>query len=174
MAAKKSPGLAKRVERLESNILKSKKQLAGLRRRLPPRRIDNYSFKTFDGGNITLSRMFGKHDELVVVHNMGKACRYCTMWADGFNGVVPHLENRAPFVVVSPDDYQAQRKFAQSCGWTFKMYSAHGTSFFKDMGFEDKSGHPWPGVSTFKKTSDGKIYQVAKSVFGPGDDFCSV
>ena len=33
------------------------------------------------------------HDRLLMIHNMGEACRYCTLWADGFNGFLPHLED---------------------------------------------------------------------------------
>jgi predicted dithiol-disulfide oxidoreductase (DUF899 family) len=171
---KKSPRLAAQVKRLETSVHKDKKKLAQLRRRLTKREVGDYTFKTFNGGDISLSMMFGSRDELIVVHNMGKGCTYCTMWADGFNGVIQHLENRATFVVVSPDVYKVQKKFAQSRGWKFPMYSAHGNDFFKDMGFESKGGHPQPGVSIFERDRDGRIYQVARTFFGPGDDFCSV
>ncbi|HVP06628.1 MAG TPA: DUF899 family protein [Candidatus Acidoferrum sp.] len=169
-----SKRLATQVERLERDLLKSKKQLARLRQSIPPREVGEYAFTTFSGGKVKLSKLFGSSSELTVVHNMGKSCPYCTMWADGFNGVYQHLENRAPFVVISPDEHRIQKKFAQGRGWKFKMVSAHGTSFFKDMGFENKSGHPQPGVSTFRRDGDGRMYQVSKTSFGPGDDFCSV
>ncbi len=57
------------------------------------------------------------------------------------------------------------------------MVSAHDSTFVKDMGFWEESGPypgPWPGVSSFHKDHDGKIYRVAKGHFGPGDDFCVV
>ena len=55
------------------------------------------------------------------------------------------------------------------------MISAHDNDFFQEMGFWQHEGAhpgPWPGVSTFQKDADGKIYRVSKSSFGPGDDFC--
>lgn len=110
----------------------------------------------------------------MVVHNMGKSCPYCTLWADGFNGVVDHLGNRAPFVVVSPDDPKTQADFRKSRGWKFEMLSAAQSDFTRDMGFAAEDGSPWPGVSTFRKDADGKIYRTAKTWFGPGDDFCAV
>jgi hypothetical protein len=36
-----------------------------------------------------------------------------------------------------------------------------------------KGKDPWPGVSTFSKDKNGRIYQVNKSFFGPGDNFCA-
>ena len=37
-------------------------------------------------GPVRLSELFGEHDDLVIIHNMGASCRYCTLWADGFSG----------------------------------------------------------------------------------------
>ena len=52
----------------------------------------------FEGREATLSSLFGDRGGLIVVHNMGRDCSYCTMWADGFTGLLPHLESRAAFV----------------------------------------------------------------------------
>ncbi len=133
--------------------------------------VKDYSLNAKGGRKVKLSSLFGGKDELILVHNMGTGCEYCTMWADGFNGVVNHLEDRAAFVVASPNSPDVQEKFAESRGWRFKMVSHKGTSFNEDLGFE-KDGKQTPGVSVFKKTHDGKIVRVAKDVFGPGDDYC--
>jgi predicted dithiol-disulfide oxidoreductase (DUF899 family) len=105
---------------------------------------------------------------------MGPGCSYCTLWADGFNGFTPHLEDRAAFVVISPTTPAKQREFADGRGWTFKMASAEGTTFIKDMGFEPNPGEVWPGVSTFRKQDDGRIVRVSRDYLGPGDVYCSV
>ena len=39
-------------------------------------------------GEKRLSDLFGDADDLILIHNMGKGCPYCTLWADGFNGVL--------------------------------------------------------------------------------------
>ena len=161
------------IKALEEEILEKKKQLAELRKKQPEQEIKDYQLKTWDGGQVSLSELFGGKDEMILIHNMGKRCTYCTMWADGFNGIAHHLENRAAFVVVSPDDPATQKQFAQSRGWKFKMYSAHESSFLKDVGFMGDKNDPWPGVSTFRKDAGGKIYRKAWTFFGPGDDFCS-
>ncbi|HXX05279.1 MAG TPA: DUF899 family protein, partial [Candidatus Bathyarchaeia archaeon] len=69
-----------------------------------------------------------------------------------------------------PDDSTTQKKFAKSRGWKFQMISTRGTSFAKDMGFE-QDGMPKPGVSVFYK-NDGKIIRVGRDDFGPGDNYC--
>jgi predicted dithiol-disulfide oxidoreductase (DUF899 family) len=65
-------------------------------------------------------------------------------------------------------------EFARSRGWAFKMLSGHGGTFINEMGFISEKGHYWPGVSTFRRDEEGKIYRVGKDFFGPGDSYCSV
>jgi len=166
-------GIAVEIEQMERKLLEDKKRLAELRHQLEPTPVSDYTFHNHAGKDVKLSQLLGVKDDLIVIHNMGRQCSYCTMWADGFNGVKHHLENRAAFVVISPDEYKVQREFARSRNWEFKMMSAFGTSFFKDMGFESDQGSPWPGVSTFRRLLDGSIVRVAHTFFGPGDDFCS-
>ena len=132
--------------------------------------IKDYEFIDFEGNKIKLSELFGSKQDLILVHNMGNNCPYCTMWADGFNGLLPHLEDRSSFVLSSPDEPSVQKEFANSRGWKFKMVSTSGTSFAKDMGFE-KNGLPQPGVSVFYK-NDGELTRVGKDSFGPGDKYC--
>jgi predicted dithiol-disulfide oxidoreductase (DUF899 family) len=124
------------------------------------------------GGAVKLSELFGNSDTLFVIHNMGASCAYCTLWADGFNGVFEHLRNRAAFVLVSPDAPEQQQKFAAGRGWRFPMVSCQGTTFAQDMGYW-RDDHPVPGVSVFKRDG-GRILRVADTSFSPGDDFCSV
>ncbi len=132
--------------------------------------VNDYEFMDSENQKISLSNLFGAKNDLIVVHNMGNSCPYCTMWADGFNGLLSHLEDRATFVVSSPDSPSIQKEFASSRGWKFKMISTNGTSFAKDMGFE-QDGLPQPGVSVFYKKGD-EIMRVARDNFGPGDSYC--
>lgn len=138
-----------------------------------PEQVQDYVLKDLNNKSVKLSSLFGKNQDLILVHNMGKRCPYCTMWADGFNGVIDHLQDRTSFVVVSPDSPEVQKEFASSRGWKFKMLSAKGTPFIKDMGFQ-REEEAEPGVSVFHKTDDGKISRVAKDRFGPGDPYCIV
>jgi predicted dithiol-disulfide oxidoreductase (DUF899 family) len=173
MNTRKRIDLEHEISKAGKEVIKAKEKLAKLRRRLPGLEVEDYTLLEARGNKVTLSSFFGEKDELIVIYNMGKACPYCTMWADGFNGAAKHLEDRAAFVLVSPDPPEAQAKFAASRGWTFRMASAHGTSFAKDLGFQAKDGGYMPGVSVFQKRKDATIVQVSKARFGPGDDFCS-
>lgn len=162
----------RRIAEMETEILEAKRRLAELRQQAPREEFEDLTLKTWDGGNVRLSELFGDKDDLIVIHNMGRGCSYCTMWADGFNGLLPHLEDRAAFMVVSPDSPAVQKDFATGRGWRFRMASAHGTSFNKAAGFEVPEG-PMPGVSTFRRGREGRIYRVSKAEIQPGDDFCS-
>ena len=159
------------IEKLEEELVELQEKLAEMKRELPPQEVQDYTLQTANGPS-KLSDLFGGKPDLIVIHNMGKGCTYCTLWADGFNGVRQHFENRAGFVVVSPDAPDVQRKFAQSRGWGFRMASGQGSSFIEDMGFRGEKG--WmPGVSTFHRDK-GRITRVAKAPFGPGDPFCGL
>ncbi len=169
--------LERQVAVAREELETARRKLVALRRRLPPEPVKDYELKSADGP-VKLSQMFGDKDDLILIHNMGAGCANCTMWADEFNGVIDHLRSRAAFVVVSPDSPADQQKFAQKRGWRFTMYSTQGTQFNEDMGFhsEDEtfqSGYQ-PGVSAYRKNSDGSIVRVSKDEFGPGDLYCSV
>ena len=155
-----------------------RRQIAGIRSEMrtlqaavEPQEVRDYVFTTLDG-QVTLSSLFGDKPDLFVIHNMGKSCPACTMWADGYNGVLAHLESRAAFVVSTPDTPQEQRDFALSRGWKCRMVSHENTDFAADMGYRSEKGFQ-PGVSVFRKEGQ-KIFRVSDTGLGPGDDFCSV
>jgi len=161
------------IASLEEEIASKKKELIDMRKSMPPMEISDYALNTV-GGEVKLSELFDGHDELIIIHNMGKGCRWCTLWADGFNGILNHFENRAGFALVSPDNPQTQKTFAESRGWKFKILSGKGGSFINDMGFQSEKGGFIPGFSTFLRDSKGKMFRIAKAEFGPGDDYCSL
>jgi len=165
------------IDTLQHEVELAKQRLIEARKRRPKEVVRDYVFKGVEDSEVRLSELFGDKDDLIVVHNMGTGCSYCTMWADGFTGLLPHLQNRAGFVVCSPDKAEVQRRFAAKRNWNFRMVSAYDNSFIQDMGFWQDSGPnpgPWPGVSTFHRDPDGTIYRVAKTGFSPTDDFCAV
>jgi predicted dithiol-disulfide oxidoreductase (DUF899 family) len=173
----KDRGEAMSYKASAEKINEYRRQIAGLREKLreaqasvEPEEVRDYELRG-PGGAVKLSALFGDKDTLFVVHNMGASCPYCTLWADGFNGVFEHLRNRAAFVISSPDAPAQQQTFAQRRGWRFPMVSCQGTTFPQDMGYWQDG--PMPGVSVFKRTG-GKIVRVADTSFSPGDDFCNV
>ena len=154
-----------------------RRQISDIRERMretlavvEPEEVSDYEFATFDG-SVRLSQLFGDHEDLIVVHNMGVACPNCTLWADGYNGIHQHVVSRAGFVVSSPDRPVVQRKFAESRGWKFPMVSHERSSFAADMGYATDKGGWLPGVSVFRREGD-TITRVSDTGFSPGDDFC--
>jgi predicted dithiol-disulfide oxidoreductase (DUF899 family) len=168
----KPKALRKKIAKLESKLVTAQEHLAVLKRKLPMEEVKDYLLRGPEGP-VRLSQLFRGKWDLIVVHNMGRSCRHCTMWADGFNGLVPHLMDRAGFAVVSPDAVTVQQKFAARRGWKFPMYSGKGSTFIKDMGYLPRPTEPMPGVSTFRRKGP-KIYRVATAPFGPFDSFCAI
>jgi predicted dithiol-disulfide oxidoreductase (DUF899 family) len=132
--------------------------------------VKDYEFATLKGP-VKLSQLFAGKRDLFVIHNMGVTCPNCTMWADGFNGLYPHVADRAAFVVSSPDAPEKQAEFAKSRGWKFPMVSDVTKTFAGDMGFLSAKGQAQPGVSAFQKEG-AKIIRVSAAGFDPDDDFC--
>ncbi len=156
-----------------------RRQIAAIREKMretmagvEPQEVRDYEFTGIDGPR-RLSELFGDHEDLIVIHNMGVSCSYCTLWADGYNGIHEHVITRAGFVVASPDPPSVQRKIAGSRGWKFPMVSHEGTTFAADMGYVSAQGGWMPGVSVFRR--DGyAIVRVSDAGFSPGDDFCTL
>lgn len=170
----KKTDLIKQLARAEKQLMVNRTIVAGLRRKISAKTVSDYTFKDPDGKQVKLSSLFGKKDDLIIIHNMGKSCSFCTLWADGFTGFTKHLENRAGFALVSHDRPALLKEFAASRNWNYKYLSNDGGDFTKDMGFQSEKGDPWPGMSTFRKDKNGKIKRVSSAFFGPGDDFCSI
>jgi predicted dithiol-disulfide oxidoreductase (DUF899 family) len=162
------------VETLQEQIAGLHEKLVEARRRQAPEPVSDYELKTPEGRPVMLSALFGDKPELILIHNMGRRCPYCTLWADGFNGVAEHLADRASFVLTSPDSPPTLKEFAASRGWRFRTASISGTTFAKDLGYEPEPGKFWPGVSVFRKEPGGRIVRTARDVFGPGDFYCPV
>ena len=112
------------IERIEQEILRLKGELVKARRAAPAESVSDYTFVGPGGETVPLSSLFGDKRDLLVVHNMGRECPYCSLWADSMNGMLKHIQERTAFVLDSPDDWQTQQRFAQERGWKFAMVSS--------------------------------------------------
>lgn len=163
-----------RIKQLQQQIDGLKRELSEARRAVPHEPVKDYTLSNPDGSGTRLSELFAGKKDLIVIHNMGKRCPYCTLWADGMNGFTDHLNDRAGFVLASPDSPEVMREFAAGRGWKYRTVSIANTSFAADLGFEPQPGKFMPGVSAFRKRDDGSIVRTGHAVFGPGDDFCAI
>jgi predicted dithiol-disulfide oxidoreductase (DUF899 family) len=170
--AKSKTGTSAALAKAEAALERARRTVTRLRRAPALEPVEDYLFKDHAGKAVRLFALFKGKPELILVHNMGSHCRYCTLWADGFTGLLPHLRDRAAFAVESADSPAHQGKFYAGRGWNFPMVSSQGTDFKRAMGFADRQGNPSPGVSVFVRR-EGKLYRSAKDNFGPGDDYCA-
>jgi predicted dithiol-disulfide oxidoreductase (DUF899 family) len=160
-----------KLAQYREQIIELRKQMRELQQAIQPENVKDYEFVTVDGA-VRLSQLFGSKEHLFVIHNMGAGCAYCTLWADGFNGILKHIENRAAFVLSTPDDPARQHQLKASREWRFRMVSHQNSQFAADMGY--RKDNSWvPGVSVFKRDGD-QIVRVSDTRFGPYDDFCSI
>jgi predicted dithiol-disulfide oxidoreductase (DUF899 family) len=164
--------LENRIADLEKTIMQQKKELAALRRELPMLVVENYALRSSSGAATTLGALFQGFPTMLLVHNMGAGCRYCSLWADGFNGFSRHLATRCGMVVSSHDSPEQQRAIAAERGWTFPMVSVAGTTLAKDLGFGDTPDEAMPGISSLQKDGAGVITRRAYTFLGPGDNYC--
>lgn len=167
--------MKEKIQALQKEIFEKQKELAALRLKEAPEEIANYSFRNTNNEELTLLELFDDKDELLLIHNMGKSCVYCTMWADALSGMNTLIQDRVKMVLSSPDEVAVMKEFSESRNWQFPSLSYHGTDFSVDMGFAyDKEGRRWyqPGVSALVRKGD-KIYRTAYDFFGPGDVYCA-
>ena len=129
--------LAARRELLEKEKVFTRQgdELSRLQRSLPWEIVTRpYAF---DGSNglETLSDLFEGRSQLIVYHFMfhpdDKAgCPHCSLRADGFDGLGPHLNHRdVTMVVVSRAPYPKLAEYQKRMGWRFKWVSSGGSDF---------------------------------------------
>ncbi len=156
---------------LEQKIYGLTVELNKLKQNAERQPVPNYAFATMDG-EVTLLDLFAGRDKLLMIHNMGQGCRYCTVWGDGISPFLPHLESAVSVVMVSKDAPDVQRRFANSRGWRFRMASHGGGDYIKEQ--TSMAGQEnYPGVVGYERDGD-TVYRTNASAFGPGDLFCSM
>ena len=104
-------------------------------------------------------------------------CKSCSFWADNFNGIIAHLEQRdVAFAAISRAPLPKLEAQARKLGWTFKWVSSVGSDFNFDfnVSFSPAAGRgpatynyaaktgsnsELPGISVFFK-DDGRIFHT--------------
>lgn len=159
------------IMELEKQIFELTAKLQAMRKNSAGTEVENYTFATTNG-EASLLDLFGDMDKLLLIHNMGQGCRYCTLWADGFNGFLPHLESVMSVVLVSKDPPKLQRSFAGTRGWRFRLASHGGDSYIREQSVQEGAEN-MPGAVAYERQGD-RIMRMNSCVFGPGDIYCSM
>ena len=151
-----------------------RERVAELRRRLPlDTVIDDQVFEEVRDGARVPVRLSELCDDpaktLVLVHFMygkkqEKPCPMCTLWADGYAGIVSQLEQRVNFAVLVAGDVGTFGEYARSRGWrNFRIVSAAGSDLKRRLGFEEADGNQWPGVSVFRREGTRLVHAYSVS-----------
>jgi predicted dithiol-disulfide oxidoreductase (DUF899 family) len=168
----------------EKEFTRLRDELSQARRDLPWERVTKrYRFDGPDGRE-SLGDLFDGRSQLIVYHFMFApdweiGCKSCSFWADNFNGVIPHLNQRdVSFVAISRAPLAKLQAFARRLGWSFKWLSSDGGDFNYDyqVSFrpEDveagRAAYNYeatetemsdlPGISVFLKDADGTIFHT--------------
>jgi predicted dithiol-disulfide oxidoreductase (DUF899 family) len=168
----------------EKEFTRLRDQLSQGRRDLPWVQVTKQYL--FDGpeGKQTLGQLFNGRSQLIVYHFMfgpdwEVGCKSCSFWADNFNGIVPHLNQRdVTFVAVSRAPLEKLQAFATRLGWSFKWVSSSRSGFNYDYNVSftpedladgsaiynyaaNKMNMPeLPGISVFFKDAEGKVFHT--------------
>jgi predicted dithiol-disulfide oxidoreductase (DUF899 family) len=139
--ASRKDWLAARVELLrdEKEHTRRGDELARRRQALPWVRVDKpYRFDT-EQGSVSFADLFRGRSQLLIYHFMfgpdyTQGCPSCSAIADGFNGVVVHLENHdVAFTAVSRAPLAKLQAYKKRLGWTFPWASTYASDFNADF-----------------------------------------
>ena len=183
----------------EKEFTQLRDQLSHARRDLPWVRVDKDKDYVFDGagGKQTLAELFAGRQQLIVYHLMfdpswEEACSRCSFWADNFNGVLIHLNQRdVSLVAISRAPFAKLAAFQKRMGWSFNWVSSFANDFNHDyhVSFAPEqiaqgeviynyrlvknSMSERPGISVFYKDPGGTIFHTY-SCYARGLDMLNV
>ncbi len=114
-----------------------------------------------NGSCVHLSELFAAEKPYLIVYHLmywangDSFCPSCSMWIDGFNGIVPHVTQQTNFVIASRAPIDRLREWAAHRGWhRLRLLSDDGPAFARDIDAEDAEGNPDSTVVVFAKEGD--------------------
>src|SRR5712692_4444939 len=146
----------------EKEFTRLRDQLSQQRRALPWVKVEKEYI--FDGpnGQETLAELFAGRSQLLVYHFMfgpgwDEGCPSCSFWADNFNGIPVHLNQRdAIMIAVSRAPLSKLAAYKKRMGWTFKWVSSSETDYNYEVRKVPREESV--GISVFCKDKDGNIF----------------
>jgi predicted dithiol-disulfide oxidoreductase (DUF899 family) len=176
----------------EKEFTRRRDELSRERRELPWELVRKQYVFAGEHGMETLADLFSGRSQLIVYHFMFDpdweiGCKSCSFWADNFNFIVPHLNQRdVSLVAVSRAPLHKLQTQARKQGWSFKWVSSFGNDFNFDYhvsflpqalqegevlynySMQKVGGTEMPGVSVFFR--DGEQIFHSYSTYGRGID----
>ena len=170
------------LQEAERALRDQRERVAELRRQLPTDTVcGDQEFEELKDGAPAPVRMSDLFEDptkpLVLMHFMfgkkqAQPCPMCTMWADGYDGVVMHLKQRVNFAVLIAGDVKTFSEYARDRGWQqLRVVSAAESGLKQRLGFEMDDGAQLPGVSVFVRQTDGSMnhFYSQSAVMGGGE-----
>src|ERR1700716_3252318 len=129
----------------EKKHLRRGDEIARMRHELPWVPIEKEYVFDADEGTRSLADLFEGRSQLLVYHFMfgfgarltdeRQGCTGCSVVADHFDGVIPHLGGRdVTFVCASIAPLQQLQDYKKQMGWQFRWVSSLGSDFNYDFG----------------------------------------
>ena len=132
-------GRAQGAAAKEKKFTKARDELSQQRRELPWVKVDKpYAFEGPDGKQ-PLADLFDDRGQLIVYHfvfgpDWEAGYPHCSRWADNFNGIIVHLNQRdVTMVAISRAPYAKLAAYRKRMGWTFKWLSSLESDFNIDF-----------------------------------------
>jgi predicted dithiol-disulfide oxidoreductase (DUF899 family) len=168
----------------EKELMRAADKLAKERRALPWEAITNEYVFEGPRGKETLAQLFDGRSQLVVYHFMlapdwDAGCPHCSRWADNFNGMIVHLNQRdVTMIAVSRAPYTKLAAYRRRMGWTFPWMSSFGSDFnfdfhvsftpeelkagkvFYNFKTQDPGVGEREGVSVFTRDARGRVFRT--------------
>ena len=125
----------------EEELAKLDEEIAKARKELPWTPLEKEYVLDTEQGKKTLVELFDGRSQLLAYHLMfgptyEAACAGCTALADGFDGVVPHLNARdVTLIAISRAPIEKLSAYKQRMGWQFPYVSSYASDFSFDVDF---------------------------------------
>jgi predicted dithiol-disulfide oxidoreductase (DUF899 family) len=172
-------------------------QLSQERRNLPWTAVDKGYVFEGSSGKQTISELFDGRSQLIVYHFMfdpswDAGCPSCSFWADNFNGIIVHLNQRdVTMVAVSKAPYNKLAAYEKRMGRNCKWVSSYDSDFNFDYNVsftpeemskkyaiynfttQDPLSPEREGASVFYKDSAGCVFHTY-SAYARGIDMLNV
>jgi predicted dithiol-disulfide oxidoreductase (DUF899 family) len=168
----------------EKQLTRLADKLAKERRALPWEAITKEYVFEGPNGRETLAQLFDGRSQLVVYHFMfgpdwDAGCPHCSRWADNFNGIIAHLNQRdVTMIAVSRAPYAKLAAYRRRMGWSFKWVSSFGSDFnfdfhvsftpeemakkkaFYNFKVQNPDAPEREGVSVFVRDAKGRVFRT--------------
>ena len=174
----------KRLLTKEREFTRLRDQLSQQRRDLPWEAVNREYVFEGPNGKQTLPDLFDGRSQLIVYHFMfgpgwEAGCPHCSFWADNFNDIIVHLNQRdVTMIAVSRAPYSQLAAYKKRMGWSFKWVSSSETDFnfdyhvsftpeamaknavFYNYTIQEPGDSEREGVSVFYKDPTGRVFHT--------------